>query len=120
MARHSPNRHGAGGSPSKRLEAGSEESWQKLVARAQRLEDELEGERASKRLLSLRNDQTTAELEKRLARSEEDRDGLRRLWQSSHARIDEVRRQMALRYTEWDAERHALYQARASHSARHT
>jgi len=110
MARHSPGRHGAGVSPSKRLEPGSEESWQKLVARAQRLEDELEGERASKRLLLLRNDQTMSELQKRLARSEEDRDGLRRLWQSSHARIDEVRRQMALRYTEWDAERHALYQ----------
>ena len=101
---------GAGGSSrAGRSEAEGEAAWAKLVSRAQALEDELASERASKRLSAMRHERVVAEIEGRLARSEEDRDGLRRLWQSSHARIDEVRRQLSLRYAEWDAERHALY-----------
>ena len=99
----------AGSSRAARSEAEGEAAWAKLVSRAQALEDELASERASKRLSAMRHERALAEIEGRLARSEEDRDGLRRLWHSSHARIDEVRRQLALRYAEWDAERHALY-----------
>ena len=92
-----------GGSPAVPPATDENAAWAKLVARAQNLEEALASERASKRLLAARTSTEKAELLAKLAKAQEDREGMEHLWR-------DTKLQLQRRAGEWEAERSSLYQ----------
>jgi len=78
-------------------------SWAKLVARAQNLEEALASERASKRLLIARTSAERAEMLAKVAKAQEEREGMEHLWREGKLLLQS-------RTSEWESERSTLYQ----------
>ena len=106
----SPGSTGSAGSLSSSRSGGggSDSAWAKLVARTQSLEEDLATERASKRLLAMRAAQEKQAIEAKLAKSEEEQQGLQELWKRTNEQMDEVRQQLQQRESHWQAERSSL------------
>ena len=86
----------------------SETAWAKLVARTQTLEEDLAGERASKRLLATRMVQEKQAVMDQLATSEEEHKGLQELWKHTNEEKDQMQQLLQHREQQWQAERVAL------------
>ena len=86
----------------------SETAWAKLVARTQTLEEDLAGERASKRLLATRMVQEKQAVLDQLATSEEEHRGLQELWKHTNEEKDQMQKLLQNREQQWQAERVAL------------
>lgn len=96
-------RLGSGSGRRSRHTDSPEASWQKLVARAQNLEEALASERASRRLLAARSAQERVELLAQLSKATDDRENMEHLWRESKSQLQH-------RASEWDSERSSLYE----------
>ena len=99
---------GGGGSSGSSGGGSSETAWAKLVARTQTLEEDLAGERASKRLLATRMVQEKQAVVDQLATSEEEHKGLQELWKHTNEEKDQMQQLLQHREQQWQAERVAL------------
>ena len=78
------------------------------MVRTQTLEEDLAGERASKRLLATRMLQEKQAVQDQLARLEEEHKGLQELWKHTNEEKDKVQQLLQHREGQWQAERVAL------------